>query len=298
MNHYIRYQVIPSAMAIALSLFLSACGGKETVATRSAEAFREAQQKGTPMGGDSHGGHSAGGAATDSAAGSGGMAGMDHSKMDMKGQTGMVGMDHSKMNMSGKPAMAGMDHSKMNMGGQQPMAGMDHSKMNMSGQQPMAGMDHSKMNMSGQPAMAGMDHSNMPGMQQGAAVEVMPPTTNQEMQQIRPAATLRVDSFDAPVPVSVSEAMKSTTGVGTMSDETRDTAPGQDEQSSPAPAMDHSQHGQAAPAAAQRATPRASKKTQPRPAAAALYSCPMHPEVTSNKPGTCPKCGMALVRKK
>jgi len=25
------------------------------------------------------------------------------------------------------------------------------------------------------------------------------------------------------------------------------------------------------------------------------YKCPMHPEVTSDKPGSCPKCGMDLV---
>jgi P-type Cu+ transporter len=31
------------------------------------------------------------------------------------------------------------------------------------------------------------------------------------------------------------------------------------------------------------------------PAAAAEYTCPMHPEIHSPKPGNCPKCGMALV---
>ena len=30
---------------------------------------------------------------------------------------------------------------------------------------------------------------------------------------------------------------------------------------------------------------------------AALYVCPMHPEVTSDKPGKCPKCDMTLVKK-
>jgi hypothetical protein len=29
-----------------------------------------------------------------------------------------------------------------------------------------------------------------------------------------------------------------------------------------------------------------------------VYTCPMHPEVTSDKPGKCPKCGMTLVKKK
>ena len=29
-----------------------------------------------------------------------------------------------------------------------------------------------------------------------------------------------------------------------------------------------------------------------------MYTCTMHPEVVSDKPGNCPKCGMALVPKK
>ena len=28
------------------------------------------------------------------------------------------------------------------------------------------------------------------------------------------------------------------------------------------------------------------------------YTCPHHPEVVQDKPGTCPKCGMKLVEKK
>ena len=31
--------------------------------------------------------------------------------------------------------------------------------------------------------------------------------------------------------------------------------------------------------------------------AVAIYTCPMHPEVASDKPGNCPKCGMTLVLK-
>jgi len=27
------------------------------------------------------------------------------------------------------------------------------------------------------------------------------------------------------------------------------------------------------------------------------YTCPMHPEVKSDQPGKCPKCGMELIKK-
>ena len=38
-------------------------------------------------------------------------------------------------------------------------------------------------------------------------------------------------------------------------------------------------------------------ETKGNETAAIAYSCPMHPEVTSDKPGKCSKCGMDLVKK-
>ncbi len=38
-------------------------------------------------------------------------------------------------------------------------------------------------------------------------------------------------------------------------------------------------------------------KTKTGTAQQQVYTCPMHPEVVSNKPGKCPKCGMTLVVK-
>jgi hypothetical protein len=36
-------------------------------------------------------------------------------------------------------------------------------------------------------------------------------------------------------------------------------------------------------------------KKAEEPVAAATYTCPMHPDVKSDKPGECPQCGMDLV---
>jgi hypothetical protein len=60
-----------------------------------------------------------------------------------------------------------------------------------------------------------------------------------------------------------------------------------------APRLDVSALNQpSAPAAPPAPAPAAS----PAPAAT-VYTCPMHPEVISDKPGKCPKCGMKLVPK-
>lgn len=52
-------------------------------------------------------------------------------------------------------------------------------------------------------------------------------------------------------------------------------------------------------------TPIACRKATPKPAATAekvekaadVYTCPMHPSIVSDKPGNCPICGMALVKR-
>ena len=339
-------------------LFFAACGGKETVASKSAAAFREAQQKGTAVGTDGHGDHQHPGSSAASAAdttmtamdhstmtgmdhstmtgmddstmtGGPSMAGMDHSKMHPSGQSmagmdhskmqsstqsmagmdhskmqsstqSMAGMDHSKMHSSGQ-SMAGMDHSKMQPSGQS-MAGMDHSKMQSSGQS-MAGMDHSRMQSGQQPA-TGMDHSSMAGMQHGAAAAPAsaPPATSAGINRLRPASTLKGDAFDAPAATAVSEAIKAQGG-GHGGMEMRGITPGQDRENppTPAPAFRDGPGAQGSTPVRQNATPAAvdhSQHGQAAPVAESVYTCPMHPEITSEKPGTCPKCGMALVKKK
>jgi hypothetical protein len=60
-----------------------------------------------------------------------------------------------------------------------------------------------------------------------------------------------------------------------------------------APATAVTRPGEGAAPSAPRITP----TTFPATTQAAIYTCPMHPDVLADKPGKCPKCGMKLMPK-
>jgi len=149
-------------LAALLPIVLAACGGKESMASKSAAAYDAAQK---------NGGHAA--AETPSASDHATMTAMDHATMDH------AAMDHAAMDH------AAMDHAQMQHGTTTTMAHstMDHSQM--------PNMDHSQM--------PGMQHSASPA---AVAVVTEAPRSSAEMARIQPGATLRADEFDAPAPAA------------------------------------------------------------------------------------------------
>jgi hypothetical protein len=220
-----RLGLLATVLASAL---VAGCGGKQSVASKSAEAYREAVARGIPVGTGEHGGH-----ANDHAAASSGMAGMAHAAMPgMEHMTTsggahdmskMPGMQHgSTAGMASMPgmqhgSMSSMDQSKMqhgSMAGMNNMPGMAHGSM--------AGMDHSTTqhgSMAGMNNMPGMQHGsmagmgNMAGMHHGAGTTTTPvvlgaPTSSSGIAKLNPSATLQEDQFDRPAPVAQPEAAK------------------------------------------------------------------------------------------
>jgi hypothetical protein len=103
---------------------------------------------------------------------------------------------------------------------------MDHSKM---GREAMPGMDHSSMKHE---TMPGMDHSKMGHGTTPAAIPAAPASTA-DVARVNPGGTLSPDPFDAPSPVSVSEAAKAANN--TPDGDARHVVPGEDHENPPTP---------------------------------------------------------------
>jgi len=110
MKHHIRALASAAALLSAVAMVL-ACGGRETVASKSAAAYDEARKKGVPVTSGEHGAHAAEPVVQPTAIDHTAMAGMDHSSMAGMDHAAMPGMDHAAMPGMDHPQMAGMEHA-------------------------------------------------------------------------------------------------------------------------------------------------------------------------------------------
>lgn len=302
----------PAAALAAGLVALAACGGEPSVASKSAAAFEEARKKGQTFSGE---GHSHGG---DHGHG-------DHGAAPPEGPrppaAGGEHQHHAGHGAAEAPAAGGtqhgaghegMDHSAHgSAAGQQPPA--DHSSMDHgagahaghapqpsgSTRQEAAGAGHEGHAGHGAPPAQAPaeDHSGHAGHSASGGGTPSPAAPELPAQ---PASILKPDPLDAPAPTSVLDAQRSaemaremsghgghgghgSPGADTYRQLDAGRGPGAYEGSepqTPGAGPQHHDHG-------------AEEKQE-----AALYVCPMHPEVTGNTPGTCPKCGMALVERR
>jgi hypothetical protein len=204
------------AAAVALTAWLSpllGCGDHESVADKSAKAFREAQRRGESFAGEGHA-HGHGpmevGAAPSAAATAVAPRMEGHDMSGMQGH-GMAGGEHAAMGRTAHdmPGSSGPSTSGHDMSGVQghPMGSMPgHDKASMPGHD-MGSMPHGGSGIHpAHPAdPAAHDMTSM-----GHSATVHPPV--QEAVSAppgAPAAALEPDPVDAPAATSVAEAHRS-----------------------------------------------------------------------------------------
>ena len=211
-------------LLVALILLVLACGRQQTVASKSAAAYREAEAKGTAVsGGHDHGHHVPAPTGTDAAV-------MDHSThgstadahaghatpaagaTDHHAHGASVAADHAAMG-HGSPADAHAGHdahrTTARAAAHDGHAAMQHGTAAAATPDPHA---HHR-----QPAPATAHAGHGAATQQpppaGAPTVVLgAPTSSAEMARTQPAATLRPDEFDAPAAIAVAEAEKAKGG--------------------------------------------------------------------------------------
>ena len=253
------------SVILLLVLLAAACGGRSSVASKSAEAYREAQEKGTALGGDGHdhGSHEAGTATTatvdhsahetPAAAHTGDDAGTGHG-MHAAAGSDAHGAHRAATDPGTHAAMGRTEHAAMSDAHAEHAApATDHSAHGATPAQApahaghtMPATDHSAHGATPAraPAHAGhtmpaTDHSahgatpaqapahaghiapldrtgpdpHHPAAQIAAPAPVpVAPRSNAEMRNLQPSSTLQPDAFDAPAPVSVSEAARARAG--------------------------------------------------------------------------------------
>lgn len=268
-----------AAGLVALAALIG-CGGEKSVASKSAAAFEEARKRGETFGGEGH------------------AHGNDHGH----GAPPATGEEHIGHGAPDAPAAGGTQHGTGH-------EGMEHAGHGAAGGE--SPVDHSAMGHGAGAQSGGHAGHGAPAAQAPAGHASHSPSAGEAPSRpvaelpAQPAGILRPDPLDAPAATSVADAQRSAEmaremsggagghgghegghGAGTYRQIDAGRGPDAHEGSEPqTPGAGPQQHDHgAAPG---------QEKEQ-----AALYACPMHPEVTSNTPGTCPKCGMTLVERR
>ena len=213
-----------NVVLVVLTLASFACARHETMASKSAAAYREAQAKGTAVGGGhDHGGH-------ETATATAGTAEIDHSAHDSgadphAGHAMTVATaDHGAHGAMPAAAADHAQHAGMQHGGMQH-GSVDHTAhavaAGAAAHDQHAGMEHgatpspaAHAHHQQQPAAssAHAEHGSMLPAAGAPNIALGAPTSNAEMQRTRPAGTLQPDAFDAPAPIAVEEANKAAGG--------------------------------------------------------------------------------------
>ena len=182
-------------------------------------------------------------------------------------------------------SMPGMSHGEATPAQQSAppasgMEGMDHSKM--------PGMEPSAPPSAAPPAdMQGMDHSKMPGM--GNAPSASPADAAQIAAEMKKTSE-EMKKVDAELKKVQAQQNRGAKQTPKSKAEERPHEHGSPAQPGGMEGMPGMQHGAPAPSPTAPLSGSQHQSTHP-----SYYTCPMHPEVRSDKPGQCPKCGMTLV---
>jgi hypothetical protein len=222
-----------AAVPLPILLFTLACGGRQTVASKSAASYDEARRKETPVDGGGHGpSPESGSAAT-------GTPHADHSPAPPAAPGGTAHAEHDKPAAANEHAAHGagrssaatshsMSHDDRSgttpgsarqtaatgghaahgtrTGETRTAAGASHAGHSMNAPGQAAGTDHGRM---GHAPGAAADHSAM-GHGEGMAMPApKPEPPSSTAAPNGPAASLRTNSLDAPAATAVAEAARS-----------------------------------------------------------------------------------------